>query len=80
MVHTVCVVQALESIIKTSKAVDKVKQTAFEDLPSVRKVHSHIKQDDNTSPIRGLTCLAVLKQWFSFQIITKNMLTQSSHA
>ena len=47
--YEVCVVQALESILKTSKAVEKVKETAFEDLPSVRKVHSRIKKDDSTA-------------------------------
>ena len=45
----ICVVQALESILKTSKVVEKVKETAFEDLPS----------------IRGLICLATLKQWLT---------------
>ena len=49
----VCVVQALESILKTSKAVEKVKETAFEDLPSVRKVHLRIKQDDSTYTYQG---------------------------
>ena len=44
----ICVVTALEAILKTSKAMDKVKATAFEDLPSVKTVLSRIDSTSNT--------------------------------
>ena len=39
-------VGALEAIVKTSKTMDKIKTTSFEDLPSVKKVISRIHQGD----------------------------------
>ena len=45
----VCVVGALEAIVKTSKSMDKIKATSFEDLPSVKKVLSRIRPDDGGS-------------------------------
>ena len=44
----VCVVGALEAILKTSKSMDNIKATSLEDLPSV-KVFSRIRQDDGGS-------------------------------
>ena len=43
----VCVVSAMEAILKTSKAIERVKTTSFQSLPSVRKVLSRISQGDN---------------------------------
>jgi len=40
-----CVVRAIEQIMKTKKNVDKLKQTEFEQLPVVKKVLSRVSDD-----------------------------------
>ena len=39
-----CVVWAIESIVKTKKAFDKITTTSFEDLPTVKKVIQRVKR------------------------------------
>lgn len=41
-----CVVRAIESIMKTKKSLDTLKATTFEDLPAVKKVLSRVKTED----------------------------------
>ena len=43
----VCVVQAIESIMKTKKGLENIKSVAFNELPTVKKVTGRIKQDEN---------------------------------
>ena len=40
-----CVVSAIESILKTNNAIEKVKATGVENLPTVRMVCSWVKQE-----------------------------------
>ena len=40
-----CIVRAIEQIMKTKKSMDKLKQTEFEQLPAVRKVLSRVNDD-----------------------------------
>ena len=49
----VCVVSAIESILKTNKAIEKVKATAVENLPTVRKVCSRVKQEGSSYVYQG---------------------------
>ena len=48
-----CVVRAIESVMKTKKALDKLKTTRLEELPSVSKVLSRIKQDNEECTYQG---------------------------
>ena len=43
----VCVVRAMESVIKTSSSGDKLKATSFEDLPTVKKVLHRMSDGDD---------------------------------
>ncbi len=43
-----CVVRAIESVLKTKKSMDKMKATAFEELPTVKKVLARIQQEDGS--------------------------------
>ena len=36
----VCVVEAVEAILKTSKAIEKLASTSFDDIPTVKMVSS----------------------------------------
>ena len=45
----ICVVRAIEAVMKTKKSLEKIKTTPFEDLPSVKKVLGRIKHEDNGS-------------------------------
>lgn len=42
----VCVISAIEAVLKTSNNIQTVVDTAFEDLPMVKKVLSRIQTDD----------------------------------
>ena len=53
----VCVVGALEAILKSTKAVEHVKGTPFEDLPSVRKVTMRVKQEGTACTYQGADLL-----------------------
>ena len=44
----VCVVRAIEAVVKTSKAGDKLKATRFEDLPTVKKVLGRISRSNES--------------------------------
>ena len=41
-----CVVRAIESVLKTKKSMDKMKATRFEELPTVKKVLGHVQKQD----------------------------------
>ena len=40
-----CIVRAIEQIMKTKKNIDKLKKTEFEHLPTVRKILSRVSED-----------------------------------
>ena len=44
----VCVVRAIEAVVKTSKSGDKLKATHFEDLPTVKKVLGRLSHSDDS--------------------------------
>lgn len=44
----VCVISAIESILKTSNMIDKLKETAFEDLRTVKKVMVRITEESGS--------------------------------
>ena len=48
-----CVVHALEGILKTSRSIDRVKETEVEELPTVRKVCSRVKQESGSCTYQG---------------------------
>ena len=48
-----CVVQAIEVLMKTKKNLDMLKSTPFEELPSVKKVLSRIKEDAGSITYQG---------------------------
>ena len=48
-----CVVQAIEVLMKTKKNLDKLKSIPFEELPSVKKVFSRIKEDAGSITYQG---------------------------
>ncbi len=45
----VCVVDAIEAILKTSKTIEKLKTTTFEKLPTVKKVLSRVEHTHETT-------------------------------
>ena len=49
----VCIVQAIEAILKVAKSLEKVKVTPFEDLTTVKVVLSRIKRDGNSFTYQG---------------------------
>ncbi len=50
----VCVVRSIEAILKTSKAVDKLKTTSIEDLPTVQKVMARTKNESGCTTYQGM--------------------------
>ena len=44
----VCVVRAVEAVVRTSKSGDKLKATTFEDLPTVNKVLGQMNHSDES--------------------------------
>ena len=49
----VCVVRAMESLLKTGAAIERVRETAVEDLPTLKKVCSRVKQEGSTYTHQG---------------------------
>ena len=45
----ICVVRAIEAVMKTKKSLEKIKTTPFEDLPSVKKALGRIKHEEDGS-------------------------------
>jgi len=43
-----CVVQAIESVLKTKKSMDKLRETPFEELSTVKKVLERIQQENGS--------------------------------
>ena len=43
-----CVVRAIESVLRTKRSMDKVRESPFEELPTVKKVLERIQQEDGT--------------------------------
>ena len=43
-----CVVRAIESVVRTKRSMDKVRETPFEELPTVKKVLERIHRKDGT--------------------------------
>ena len=56
----ICVVLALEAILKTTRAIERVKEAHFQDLPSIRKVTLRIKQDGEACTYQGADLLSYL--------------------
>ena len=48
-----CIVTAIEAILKTSKSMEKVKATPFENLTTVKVVLSRIKHENNSFTYQG---------------------------
>ena len=48
-----CVVHAIEVIMKTKKALERVKSSPFEDLPTVKKVLARVKEEDGLVTYQG---------------------------
>ena len=42
-----CIVSAVEAILKATKAIEKVRTAAFEDLPNVKRVLARVHIDEN---------------------------------
>ena len=49
----ICVVSAIEAVLKTNKAIDKFNPTAFDDLPTVKKVIARIQYMDGVASYQG---------------------------
>ena len=45
----VCIVGAIEAILKTNRAIEKLTATSFDDLPTVKKVSSRIEHSEGGS-------------------------------
>ena len=54
----ICVVRALESILKTTRAIERVKEAHFQDLPSIRKVTLRIRQEGKACTYKGADLLS----------------------
>ena len=48
-----CVVAAVEAILKTGKSVDKLNATSFEEVPTVKKALSRIAHNGSSSTYQG---------------------------
>ena len=57
----ICVVLAFEAILKTTRAIEGVKEAHFQDLPSIRKVTLRIKQDGEACTYQGADLLSYLE-------------------
>ena len=74
----ICVVSAIESTLKTSKAIDSLKSTPFDDLPTVRKVLGRVQHDGEhtyqgtvlTKFEQGMTFLRSHKNEFVEKVLT----------
>ena len=49
VLHEVCLVGAIEAILKTSRAIERLTATSFDDLPTVKKVSSRIEHSEGGS-------------------------------
>ena len=49
VLHEVCIVGAIEAILKTSRAIERLTATLFDDLPTVKKVSSRIVKSEGGS-------------------------------
>ena len=49
----ICVVSAIEAVLKTNKVIDKFNTTAFDDLPTVKKVIAGIQHIDGVARYQG---------------------------
>ena len=49
----VCVVSAIEAVLKTNKAIDVIKTTAFDDLPTIKKVNGIVEHKDAVTNYQG---------------------------
>ena len=50
----ICVVSAIESTLKTSKVIESLRSTPFDDLPTVKKVLGQVQHDKGQRHIRVL--------------------------
>lgn len=49
----ICAVDTIEAVLKTSKAIEKLKTTDFNELPTVKKVLSRIQHADDGTMYQG---------------------------
>ena len=49
----VCIVSAIEVVLKTNKAIERFNTTAFDDLPTVKKVFARIEHKDGVASYQG---------------------------
>ena len=54
----ICVVRALEAILKTTRAIERVKEAHFQDLPSIRRVTLQIKHEGEACTYQGAGLLS----------------------
>lgn len=60
-----CIVGAIESLLRTSSAIEKLKDMQFKEYPSVKKVLLRIKHEDEEKVYQGVT-LTHLEQGITF--------------
>ena len=57
----ICVVRALEAILKTTRDIERVKEAHLQDLPSIRMVTLRIKRDGEACTYQGANLLSYLE-------------------
>lgn len=67
----ICIVTAIEGVLKTNKAIEHLKSITFEDLPTVKKVLDRIQQSKEETTYQGAT-LTCYKEGVSFLKSHKN--------
>ena len=69
----ICVVGAIECMLKTSKAMESLLSTPFDDLPTVKKVLGQLRLDEGEHTYQGVT-LTKFEQGVRFLWANKNKL------
>ena len=72
----VCVVDAIEAILKTNKSIEKLKTTTFEELPTVKKVLSRVQHTRDETTYQGAK-LVKYEEGVSYLKSRKNALIES---
>ena len=76
----ICVVRAIEAVMKTKKSLEKIKTTPFEDLPSVKKALGRIKhEEDGSVTYQGVELTYYIGLGLTWNCIKMNMLKPWRH-
>ena len=67
----ICVVSAIESTLKTSKAIERLRSTPFDDLPTVKKVLGRVQHDEGENTYQSVV-LTKFEQGVTFLRSHKN--------